>query len=228
MTELERLCHELSCRVVLHLNGSVTIESLGVGAALPSLPSIMENSLDVDPPNQPDSILVFGDRSIYQTRIPLEAVGKDIDDTILPIDDLSYTPAGGWEKEPFFMSNVAEADGALKRALETVYRWYRLKVDADHALPIEPLSLSITDRSLILPLLSGLPTWTLDDDQRARQRPAIFGIYYTHAGPSSDTSGLPYNSDEFDEFEYKGRFQIDLERGLVKFQRPVVQYNSAD
>src|SRR4029079_12872330 len=92
MTELERLCQELSCRVVLHLDNSVTVEPLGVGAALPSLPSIMENSLSVDPPNQPDSIVVFGDRTVFQTRIPLEAVGKDIDDSVLPIDDLSYVP----------------------------------------------------------------------------------------------------------------------------------------
>ena len=55
----------------------------------------------------------------------------------------------GWELEPLAMSNVPEADGARQRALETVFRWYRLKIDDGTPLDIDPLALSITDRGLI-------------------------------------------------------------------------------
>lgn len=89
--ELQRLCDELGCRVVLGLDNLVRVCATGLGADLPT--EDIEHESDVlDPPEIPDSIMVVGGKDRYQADFLLEAVGLDVDGTIKPIGQLSYAP----------------------------------------------------------------------------------------------------------------------------------------
>jgi hypothetical protein len=52
----------------------------------------------------------------FVTAVRLDAVGEDIDGSIVPIDDLSYTPVGGWGKStpPYFWNVVLPAKWAAQ------------------------------------------------------------------------------------------------------------------
>ena len=132
---LEQLCDSLGCRVVLRLDGRVRICRLGEGADLPELEEMSDDSGSLDPPEVPDKLrVVFGPTQL-QAIIVCQAVGQDVDGEVKPIDDLSYTPAGGWSRSiPGRYLNLSDTDptGAgninnspRKLAERSVFRWYQ-------------------------------------------------------------------------------------------------------
>lgn len=95
--ELQNLAERYGCRVVYRPDvDGVLIAKLGVGAQLPD-GLLDSDNLGIDPPEPPGRIVVYGAPVRYQVRFELEAVGLDFDGVVRPIDDLSYTPAQGWE-----------------------------------------------------------------------------------------------------------------------------------
>jgi hypothetical protein len=148
---LGELAEQFGCRVVLRLDGKVQIARLGRGATLPDA-DLMHDGLVFDPPTRPDRVKVVCGKTRFQVDFKLEAVAKDLDGKIVPIDELSYKPAQGWGTDsgsspPMFSSvDGWDTDPTIppvvleqvfghrinprEMAREMVYRWYRISMDA--------------------------------------------------------------------------------------------------
>ncbi len=132
---LQDLCDQLGCRVVLAVNnGSVSICQQGTGYTPPP-GFFLQTTLGITPPQTPDNIGIVCGPSRYQADFILEAVGKDVDGTIKPIDKLSYAPppAVGWQYTgPPDFGNIPDLPNPItgisprQLARETVFRWYRI------------------------------------------------------------------------------------------------------
>lgn len=220
---LARLCDTLGCRVVLRLNGSVSIELAGVGNALPVGGDVLAESMEADPSEWPDSLVFTAGRTRYQHNFRLEAVGRDKDNVIKPIDDLSYIPtkANGlhsWEVGDVEDFNSVSDVKFREFAKESVFRWYRIKTpiktstgennleDLDRILPIEDVQVE---------------TWKVDE--REEPRPAwVYGKYN-----SKMEGGRPFDPNVEDDLAnfprslYTRGFTVETATGVVKFSEPV-------
>lgn len=240
MQALASLCDDLGCRIVMRLDSTIRIERSGQGGLLPT-DWLMTQTLENNPPERPDTIRVIGSPTIVQCRMDLEAVGRDTDGSIKPIDELSYKPEAGWGKEnPYTFPNVpgdtsaadvlaAAADkkelsteDAKTNAIQTVFRWYRITEGALTSLNVPDIE---PPRELeeILPLEQGLVDTYLDNGEEKPKSPKVYGVYWIE---NSDVTA-PVNSVQFrDYYRYKGDFQVDYERGIVQFARPVQKWDS--
>lgn len=92
---LQQLCEMFGRRICYRLDtDSLQITPVGVGADLPTVGmSIFRLAPGVDSPETPDGIAVAGAPTRFQTRMFLEAVGRDWDDVYRPINTLSYRPS---------------------------------------------------------------------------------------------------------------------------------------
>lgn len=197
---LASLCDQLGCRVVLQLDGKVAIRKAGQGEQAPDGP-IMDQQAAIDPPERPDAIKVIGGRIRYQVDLLLEAVGRERDGSLKPINQLSYAPAGGWSIVPEM--DVDPANEELTKLVETtIRRLYRITLDPKAAaalgvvfpgggiVPLVPGFGELDSLDQILPLESEqVETYFLND--RARNRPAVvYGVWYD----GSDSSPLGNSS----------------------------------
>ena len=114
--ELSRLVAPLGCSIVPTIDGDVNIRQLGVGVALPTTP-LESGGATLDPANPPKRIGIVCDETRYQLDFDLEAVGLDTDGNIKLLNDLSFTPAGGWqENDEFFLDITDEKALELARS----------------------------------------------------------------------------------------------------------------
>lgn len=242
MQALASLCDDLGCRIVMRIDSTLRIERVGIGNLLPT-DWLLTQTLENNPPERPDTIRVIGSPTIVQCRLELESVGRDLDGSIKPIDDLSYKPSDGWGKEnPYTFPNVAgdtsqadvlaaaadkkelSTEDAKSNALQTVFRWYRVKESSLTSLTIPDIT-PPSKLEQILPLESGLVDTYLDNGEEKQKSPKVFGVYWIE---NSDVTA-PVNSTQFGAYyRYKGDFQLDTERGIVQFARPVQKWNSED
>ena len=135
---LNALCDFFSCRFVLGLYNKVRVVPLGVGAMLPD-GAMLEDAVVFNPPEEPEKIWFIGGPTRYQHDFGLTPVGRDLSGKIRAIDDLSYRPSCGWEREaqPNF-TNVLKEHGyeAWQWAKRCVWRWYRVWGNYDLSQPI--------------------------------------------------------------------------------------------
>ena len=220
--ELAALAESLGCRVVLELDGSVSLQPAGFGADLPETGTERTQNLGIDPPTRPDSLLLVGGPTRFQTMFRLEAVGQEKTGEIKPIDSLSYAPAGGWANELYFgFANVTDADNRAM-ARKTVYRWYRIQCSAPFAtageFQIAGYDGPVNDLWQVLPVENGQVETYTDADDIERPLPAdVRGTYWDR---SLDARNIPTQR------RYKGHFALDAERGIVQFAEPVLQIDS--
>lgn len=218
MEALAQLCDDFGCRIVLGLDNRVRICQVGIGAMLP-LDGVVENSLTIDPPERPDSIVLVCGRDRYQHDFLLEAIGKDLDETIEPINDLSYKPAGGWDGLlPHWWDNVA-AGKARRLALETVFRWYRVKV---------PFNLPFYGKieSLDQLAIESEQVATVIEDGIKRNRAALIkGVWFEWLLNKHTNTATLIDPDNPDD-EYHRPFTVDMKNSIVKFAEPIYKNNS--
>lgn len=220
---LEALMQEHGLDLTLGFGSeAVTIVVLGTGSALPVGDEFMA-SLTADPKLRPRWIrTVFGE-SQMQGRFELEAVGLETEGEWLPIDDLSYAPAGSlWTKEdPYNLPTVLAATGLAEWTLgmKTVFRAYRIKNFSDGTLTTPDGSITVSDISDILPL----KPYLLDvEDIRLGDSYRPFRIYGRHFREVKE-KGQP------SEFETTGKTfelgyahgQLDYENGVIIFDDPI-------
>lgn len=160
----------------------------------------------------------------YQSKLKLEAVGLDNTGEVLPIDSLSYKPSGGWASQvPGIYNNVTDVrDRELAR--QTVYKWYRVKSQADDSVTLPGRQETITSISDILPLLPELimPQYRAQKDAPQDWEnwppatPTVEGYFW-----NNDITGLPEIGDNANpEYaKWDDSFELDLERGIVKFSQ---------
>jgi len=221
--ELAQLADDLGCRIVLHLDGHVSLEPLGQGLLLPVLATLVEGSLTVDPPEPPDSFLVIGGPTRVQTRLDLEAVGLDLDGSIQRLDDLSYTPDNGWSAQTELFSDVTQT-AELANCLRTVFRWYRVRIDAEHPLQIPQVG-RVTELAQILPLEKQLVETYVERGERLSRQAQVTGDFWLENLGSPENS-LPAAADsEAEEARqtpvYAGSWRLLAEQGIVEFAHPV-------
>lgn len=98
--ELQSLAERYGCRMgYSHNTDGVFVKRLGTGQQLPEAGpgEIEEDVIGIDPPEMPLVFTVYGGPVMKQLRFLTEAVGKDFDDRMHRIDELSYRPEKGWE-----------------------------------------------------------------------------------------------------------------------------------
>ena len=231
---LRAVAQDVGCRVVLRLDQSVAVVPCGSGAALPLDETVIDALAAIDPVGRPDERVILARPTQYQVDLPLEAVALDRDGAVLPIDQLSYTPEGGWARVDLEFLHEVAYESARDLARQSVFRWYRLSDAAIEALP-EDVTEPITSTQQLLPLeLEQLDTVATSDGARARE-PIVYGVWHdrreatdfaTHDGnrvaelvPLDDPAAIATEASV-----YPGRFTIDAKRGIVRFAEPVFAY----
>jgi hypothetical protein len=231
---LADLCDVFNCRVIFQpIANRVKIMFAGSGAALPTN-SFTEYVPGLTKPIKPRSMEFVGGPLTFVTAVRLDAVGEDIDGSIVPIDDLSYTPVGGWGKAcvPNFAAVVLPAKWAaigkkqsdvVALAQKCVFRYYRASVGTLNGVKFETPGLAAA-----LPGFELKEGWqivllesifgTRRDENRTlyNDPPRVYGVHV--AGYGTSTNSL---SSE----EVKGGFTVDQSRGLVIFNRYIMKYN---
>jgi len=89
---------------------------------------MMDYTVSAEPPIIPRKRYIEAFDTRWQEDIPLEAVGREINTSeYKPIDDLSYTPANGWENEnpPEFSNVTGESERELAKA--EIFNVFRIK-----------------------------------------------------------------------------------------------------
>ncbi|HEX3725830.1 MAG TPA: hypothetical protein VHV08_06290, partial [Pirellulales bacterium] len=229
---LAALCDQLGCRVVLQLDNKVAIRRAGQGAALPS-GEYLENAMTLDLPELPDTITVVGGANRYQVDFRLEAVGLAEQDpqgadTFVPIDQLSYSPPGGWSRIdlPYF-HQVDKAFRAL--AQKSVYKYYRIQTP--HAIPgyDGPQGNQVETLEPILPIEDEQVATATENGQSANLPACVFGVWFPDTSDVTNTATAlapaptqaPGDGGSSLATLYRGRYTIDTARGLVIFDEPV-------
>ena len=223
--ELADLCERLGCSIVLRPDQSIAIVQMGAGFGLPIDEFLTQAQVDTNPPEMPATIKIVGAPYRFQARLQLEAVGYEVDGTLKSIDNLSYKPqvSAGWGREYDYFSGVTD-ESARVLAIRDVFKLYRIR-DMSSASPssvVSPPGVGpVSYLRQILPLHRGLvETGPWMDSVRRRKPERVMGIYFVR------NVGIPTNSTTSQNYEYKGDFQIDYERGLVRFPETMVKWDS--
>lgn len=220
--ELAELLDDWGCVIGLDLYGKCAIWKRGEGAEAPAGPKEREGG-ELDPPEPPDDIRVNFAATQVQARLELEAVGRDTDGSIKPIDDLSYAPEAGWDT---YDTTALEVDDetALEYCINTVFRWYRIKLpEGGLTIPnVVGSEAAIDDIGQILPLIDELvETYTDPQDGEKKPKPAkVYGTYYL--GLANDNPyGNPANSTRDNQWEVKVGFRVLPSLGMIVFSKPM-------
>lgn len=230
--ELARLIHKVGCLVVLGLDNKIRVVPNGSGAAYPVNGRERWPAIEFFPSSLPYASRTKFAPTIFQSKLKLEAVGLDNTGEVLPIDELSYAPAGGWDSQVPGVYKDVEDDFDREMARETVYKWYRVKEqwNGEIALPGTADSGSSQQEEImaiedILPLLPTLvmPQSRTDTNPEEYEnwppdRPVVEGYFY-----NNDLTG--YEERMGDYARWDDAFDLDLERGIVKFDQYVYEVN---
>jgi hypothetical protein len=222
---LQSIADQCGCVVVPTLAGSVLIAKKGLGKPLPVGP-LLDGGVTIDPPEIPDSIEFVGGHSLFQIMFPLRAVGLDTDGIVKPINSLSFAPEGGWETvDPceFYSldggktsDDVAGARNSERElAQRTIWKWYQVHIPQG-GLTIPGFG-KITDITEVMPLNDFRLEYKIQDGQERRQEATVFGIFAKRDGTAANE----------ERKEYPHPFQIERNRGIVIFDRPVFKYAQA-
>ncbi|WP_010588016.1 hypothetical protein [Schlesneria paludicola] len=129
--ELTRLCDSLGCRIVpVRSKGRWKIVSAGEGRELPENYPYEDPSNGIDPAEIPNWIKIVTGPILYESRIELSAVGKDVDGRWKALKDLSYsvvparnpsdlTKLTGTDKNPFLYCDPQFSNISRKRVRQT-------------------------------------------------------------------------------------------------------------
>lgn len=225
--ELAALCDSLGCRIVYGLNDRVSLWPAGVGKELPGGGTAMNASFGITAKVKPDSIQVVGGPVVVQSKLKLEAVGLDTDGSIKLIDKLSYKPAAGWASEDYSVFSGVTAtyveDGVKKYAralaLQTVWKWYRIKEQAQGGVgpsAVIPGRYQTIDQ--LLPIFDVLNETAPDLDGIPRPRPCyVDGIYWPGMLPPKNTTAGTF---------VPVSFSVKGDAGVVEFSEAMVKVNA--
>lgn len=229
--ELAELCESLGCRVVLGLDNRVSIRKIGQGRPLPNLGIQMTEGYGASLQAIPDSLKFVAAPSLSECRLKLEAVGLDMDDKVKLVDDLSYMPTDGWRyQHPLSFGGVNPSNGQIDQAInlakQTVWKWFRVKEQADASYPAQEFE----KLWQILPLMEGrLKSYDDLDATTQYLPPMITGDYYDGNASGINTSAASgVGSATLKSRGYRGKFEVDRETGIVKFDEPVYKTSDAN
>lgn len=272
---LERLCGLANSHICLGHDDRIRIYRDGIGKELPALPS-SNKSIGFEVGHRPGYVGIASAPFCWQFDFVLEPVGLDVDGEVKPINELSYAPKlivnglpypeiPDWGTCPHnSMENVVESCRQL--ALETVWRWYRVRFVKQLArsgtvlMPMTKEKVYTIDQ--MLPLLQHQVDYVplhnvalvqfvkggYDEQSRQKKQPQIWGKFLTQNGngstniPSKERFNENVDLDFYDvkidsndgsivpteamkkvqKYIFHGGYEIDYERGIVKFSDAVI------
>jgi hypothetical protein len=241
---LEGIAGQYGCRVVYQpIANRVLVALVGVGADLPGGPLAKETPA-LDFPETPDSILLVGAPTEYETYLPLEAVMMDADGEVKPIDKISYKPDNGWtftcpgnqwglkrlKPDPKYEElNEEELNKKIEGLfLDTYLKWYRVKMTSVDGLGSDleiPRYGRVKDRRQII--LSDHRAKTIANwDGALIAAPAeVRGKFVRwrqkkEAAQDAFATSLPTEKTDTP-------YSVDANTGIVKFQDPMQIVRSA-
>lgn len=231
--ELERLCADFGCVPLFDpIDDRCYIAVIGEGDGPPAdLEQVISIGKARVLPTPPSGFRGVCGPTLFQTALALgEPVGVDVDGSLKPINQLSYTPAGGWSAiDPwdFRSLNSTYTDAATGEtlyhrdlAIGSVWRKYRISGQAAGGFSPQVIAggpwapQSIKDLG---PFTGDL----LDRDLATGERLPAFarGLYaderlgYDNTAPNS---------------RFPGSITIDSEKRVVSFDRPLFKYGAGD
>lgn len=216
-TELDRLVEKFGCRVCLKIaTDRVQIVRPGFGRALPQT-DLQTVTQSIDLAEIPDAIEVVCAPVRFQSKLKLRAVGREQSGNIRPINDLSYTPSGGWTTDQSFADLATNSDNR-ELAQQWVYKAYQVVSQADGSQMV-PRFGDVGNIHNIKPIEPYLVETYVDNQGIVRFQDAyIEGVWF-----NNDTQ---FNTNLSSGTRYQGEFRIDREDGIVWFPIPVYQVNS--
>lgn len=252
---LDAICTEFGCIVVLHVaNNRVKIWRNNSGAR----PAVDARATDATPSAEPKIVppaLIFeGGHTLWQRDLLLEPIGVETlenKEVVKPIDQLSYTPAGGWEsQDPRSFRGVEKEHRAL--AKRCVYRMFRVK--PPFVLQPPPMQLATSGKSTsgtdaavasfftvardelwrILPLGRTQVSSVAGDDARRTRGALLMGAFVeknTSRKNNVDKDEYPFTSPDsqlpadteadVDKLIFQGSWSLDVNEGIVTTQTPM-------
>lgn len=200
---------------------TVTVVKLGTGATL-STTDMFVGSSTMDPKFAPRYVRNCFRPSVAQVRFKMEAIGREIDGTWVPIDDLSFMPVGGWGKtSPYSLAGAVDAltDEQKIEAQAYVRRAYRPMGFADGTWDLPDGSDTITGLDDVLPIQNRL---LVAEDIRAEESYAPFKVYgkYTQLPNEKAQPALPVTTD-IGDWVTGMQYHFDGETGILIFEEPI-------
>jgi len=198
---LDGLCKILPVHVCRNADDSFKVMETGYGDGLDATVASTIPDYAATIEAGPKTVEIECGKTWYDCGIELEAVGMETDGTYVPIDDLSYKPALGWDGQwPTLFSGVAPQFRSL--AFLSVYRVYQIKTPQTF-----PFGITLEDIGDI----------ELDDHRCVfgvkHQPPAVVkGVYYPYSDHYFNVAQCPINS---------AWFRVDKPLGAVVFDYPV-------
>ena len=209
--QLAHLCEMYGLIPILDVDNVFRIEKLGQGNQLPTSGIIVGDNKYAHAAI-PCKVKCVSGATVYQYDLELEPVGMDFDGTVKPIQSLSYKPTNGWEQS--WYTTFSEVDVQFRHlAMETVWRWYRVKV------PIQVPGLPQIDDLSQLELLDHAAESA--DDPRKCLAPVVRGQFWDRGDLEHGTE-LTF-SNVRDQAYYTDKFRINADRRIVEFDYPVVR-----
>lgn len=234
---LDQLCQAVNAHVVLRSDDVAAIYPDGFGTDLPKIPSSsLSEAFEFGV--IPGAVGITTSPFAWQFDFKLEPVGLDTDGSIVPIQQLSFTPKtehGWYDSNPPEFAGLKQ--GVRKLAQATVFKWYRI-VPPSGKMPIA--NMEIESIKQFLPLLENQLEYAklsveeralsnkvrMLDSDRTRLPAQVFGVFYDEEGTGSDNvEEFAINTIKQPKLIFGKSFSIDNQRGLVKFADPVIRYN---
>ena len=218
---LDELCEMFGCEPTLYLNDGAAIIRYGFGAVPPNNLDIQSLGVSIDPPVVPKTLRAICNRTVIQCRMEYEAVGVDRDGSIVPIDDLTYKPSGGWESESDWTEfpNVAEFSDRLL-ASHSVGKMYRPVAFADGSMNVPGLDVEIDSIERLTPFRSRLLETVTSDGDTAFNVPKAIGVYWVEGSPT-----VSQNTDGYEPINQP--FRMDRGSGIITFEKPLLKLNDS-
>lgn len=159
---LQELCR-LTAHLVVPSNDAFNIVKHADGSDLPTS-GVVVNEYTVDRKDIPANVVVRTARTLFQSRLRLEAVAYDTDNALKLINSLSYKPTSGWEEQsPLNFLKLTATDRYL--AHRDLFRLFRIKEQwaGGYAVASAPFTVSAISQYELAPALTyeGCPPFLL-------------------------------------------------------------------
>jgi hypothetical protein len=217
-SQIGMLCRSVACDIVLGSDNRIHVVGRGIGSDLTYDERERIDNFPFNASKIPYSIILVGGPIAYQARFLLSAVGWEVDGSIKPVNELSYKPEDGWETSDMTPLHFGSVDPTYRHlAQASVFKWYRIKyirIDNHAHLGFPGSSTPVNNINQFLPLNDELAVLAkYADGSYARIGAMIDGNFWPYCDvPTPTRSGRVYT----------GKFTVDGQAGIVKFDYPVV------
>lgn len=229
--ELERLCGDYGCAPTFDpVDDVFRIVKIGAGAGPPAgTDGVIDLNQSLITPAPPSAFRGIAGPSLFQTALALgEPVGREVDGSRKPIDQLSYKPADGWgsiDPWDFDALESTYTDAATGETLyhsdlakSSVWRDYRISGQATGGFSPQALIGSPVAPASIKDLGPFLGTLLSRDLATGERLPA-------YARGTYADERLGYDNSK-PNARFPGSITIDNEYRIVSFDTPLFKYDA--